>query len=63
MMKLKTFFSFLSKIFYSMIGVNDYASYVEHCQTHHPGKVFMSYKEFFQTRQQARYSNDKQTCC
>jgi len=49
-----------------LIGIPDYDNYVEHMQTNHPDKPYMSYEEFFRERQQARYGGDGKggmRCC
>jgi uncharacterized short protein YbdD (DUF466 family) len=38
-----------------MIGVPDYATYVDHVHAHHPDQPAMSYEEFFKERQDRRY--------
>jgi len=49
-----------------MVGVPDYATYVDHRRTVHPGQPVMTYEEFFRDRQQARYGVSKgrfRACC
>jgi len=49
-----------------MVGIPDYDTYVAHRRAHHPGKPIMSYREFFQERQSARYACEKgrvKGCC
>jgi len=49
-----------------MVGVPDYDTYVAHRRVHHPGEPVMSYTEFFQERQLARYACEKgrfKGCC
>lgn len=49
-----------------LIGIPDYDNYVEHMQTNHPDKPYMTYEEFFRERQQARYGGDGKggmRCC
>jgi uncharacterized short protein YbdD (DUF466 family) len=38
-----------------MVGIPDYDRYVEHVSTDHPEQPIMSYREFLDNRQQARY--------
>jgi uncharacterized short protein YbdD (DUF466 family) len=38
-----------------MVGIPDYAAYVEHRRRFHPGAPVMSYEAFFRERQEARY--------
>jgi len=38
-----------------MVGVPDYATYVEHRRSAHPGEPIMSETEFFRERQDARF--------
>ena len=49
-----------------MVGVPDYDTYVAHRKMHHPEAPIMSYVEFFQERQNARYACEKgrfKGCC
>jgi uncharacterized short protein YbdD (DUF466 family) len=46
-----------------MIGVPDYDTYVQHMRAHHPEAHVMTYAEFFNERQQARYRNGGGRCC
>jgi len=49
-----------------MVGVPDYDTYVAHRKAHHPGHPIMSYREFFEERQVARYACEKgrlKGCC
>lgn len=39
-----------------MVGLPDYATYVEHRQRHHPGEPVMSRDAFFRTCQTRRYA-------
>jgi uncharacterized short protein YbdD (DUF466 family) len=39
-----------------MVGLPDYATYVEHRSRHHPAEPFMSREEFFRECQRRRYS-------
>jgi uncharacterized short protein YbdD (DUF466 family) len=46
-----------------MVGIPDYDRYVEHVSTHHPEQPIMSYRDFFDNRQQARYGTGMKRCC
>ncbi|MBJ6763815.1 putative selenoprotein [Myxococcaceae bacterium JPH2] len=46
-----------------MIGVPDYDTYVRHMRTRHPSRPVMSYAEFFDERQRARYRSGGGRCC
>ena len=46
-----------------MVGIPDYDRYVEHVSTNHPERPIMSYREFFDNRQQARYGLGLKRCC
>jgi uncharacterized short protein YbdD (DUF466 family) len=46
-----------------MVGIPDYDRYVEHVSTNHPERPIMSYREFFNNRQQARYGMGMKRCC
>lgn len=48
-----------------MIGVPDYDHYVRHMQAQHPDKPVMSYRDFFNERQSARFGGkgDIRRCC
>lgn len=66
MAKLQSFFDLAVQTARLMVGVPDYATYLEHRRTHHPGEQVMTYKEFFQERQKARYDIGKgkfRGCC
>jgi uncharacterized short protein YbdD (DUF466 family) len=48
----------------SALGAPDYAAYLEHERTHHPGRVPLEYAEFFRKRQLRRYGGDgPPRCC
>lgn len=47
----------------SAIGVPDYEVYLRHAREHHPGQAPMSYAEFFENRQAARYRGTGGRCC
>ena len=46
-----------------MCGVPDYATYVKHRETQHPGEPIMSHEEFFRERQRARYADGSGRGC
>ena len=46
-----------------MVGIPDYDRYVEHLSANHPEQPIMSYREFFDNRQQARYGKGMKRCC
>ena len=39
-----------------MVGIPDYETYVEHRRARHPNEHIMTYQEFFEDRQNARYA-------
>lgn len=47
----------------SVIGVPDYEAYVRHMRQHHADREPMSYAEFFENRQAARYRGTGGRCC
>ena len=47
----------------STIGVPDYDAYLAHCRDRHPERAPMSYTEFFNERQVARYRGTGGRCC
>lgn len=50
----------------AMIGIPDYETYVEHMRRTHPDRHIMTYPEFFQDRQSARYAGSRNggfRCC
>jgi len=47
-----------------MVGVPDYDAYVRHVLAKHPGRVPMTYAEFFRERQEARFAAGRNgKCC
>ena len=49
-----------------MVGVPEYATYVERRRVDHPGEAVMTYEEFFRERQSVRYGVSKgrfKGCC
>ncbi|TFW16033.1 YbdD/YjiX family protein [Massilia arenosa] len=46
-----------------MVGLPDYAQYVEHCEQTHPDRPVMTYEEFFKERLEARYGSGKRSAC
>ena len=47
----------------SAIGIPDYDTYLRHCREHHPERAPMTYQEFFDERQAARYRGTGGRCC
>lgn len=45
------------------IGVPDYDVYLAHRRNYHPHESVMSYPEFFNERQAARYDKGSSRCC
>jgi uncharacterized short protein YbdD (DUF466 family) len=60
---LKTILSRIKETSRLMIGIPDYDRYVEHVSTKHPDQPIMSYREFLDNRQQARYGAGMKRCC
>lgn len=46
-----------------MVGVPDYARYVQHRLRAHPGEPLLSEAEFIAQRQAARYGRSSSRCC
>lgn len=46
-----------------IIGVPDYDNYVSHMRNNHPDRPVMTYIEFFNERQEARYKGGGGRCC
>jgi uncharacterized short protein YbdD (DUF466 family) len=61
--ELRTATRYLRQTLRLMVGVPDYDGYVAHMRTAHPERPIMSYAEFFQERQNARYSTRVGKCC
>ena len=61
--RLRTFVSRLCETGRLMIGVPDYETYVAHMAAKHPDKPAMSYRDFFDNRQKARYGGGMSRCC
>ena len=61
--RLKLLVSRMSEPGRLMVGIPDYDRYVEHMSTRHPEQQIMSYREFFNNRQQARYGMGMKRCC
>lgn len=55
----------LSQSLRLMVGMPEYATYVDHMKIAHPGQSIMSYQEFFRERQEARYGGKGRLnrCC
>jgi uncharacterized short protein YbdD (DUF466 family) len=54
--KLKKILKYREQFLSLLVGVPSYEKYVEHMETHHPGKPIQSRKEFFCEAQNARYN-------
>ena len=54
---------YLAQGFRLMVGVPRYDVYLKHMQLTHPDKPPMTYEEFFNERQAARYGSGKGRCC
>jgi len=61
--RLKTLVSRIRETSRLMVGIPDYDRYVEHVSTNHPERPIMTYREFFNNRQQARYGVGMKRCC
>lgn len=46
-----------------IIGAPDYAAYVAHVRTHHPGREPLGEREFVAERLSARYEKPGARCC
>lgn len=46
-----------------MVGVPDYARYVQHRRAHHPDEPLLSEAQFIAQRQAARYGKSSSRCC
>jgi uncharacterized short protein YbdD (DUF466 family) len=46
-----------------MVGMPEYATYLEHMKNAHSDRPAMSYPEFFRERQEARYGGKVNRCC
>jgi len=60
---IKTFAARIKETGRLMVGIPDYDRYLEHMTTNHPEQPAMSYREFFDNRQQARYGKGIKRCC
>jgi uncharacterized short protein YbdD (DUF466 family) len=61
--RVKALWSFAVRTARLAIGVPDYDTYVAHRKENHPGEAFMSYREFWNERQAARYGKGRSRCC
>lgn len=62
-MSIKRTASCLGQTLRLMVGVPEYSTYVTHMHSKHPDKPVMSYQQFFQERQGARYGGKIGRCC
>ena len=46
-----------------IVGAPDYAAYVAHMRTHHPGTPVLSAAELFERRQRDRFERAGGKCC
>lgn len=53
----------LARIARLAIGLPDYAAYVRHMRTAHPGRAPMDEATFFRERVEARYGRGRSRCC
>ncbi|NLO79252.1 MAG: YbdD/YjiX family protein [Xanthomonadaceae bacterium] len=53
----------LQQTMHLMVGLPDYAAYLEHMRRFHPERRPMSEAEFFRDRQAARYRRGGGRCC
>ena len=54
--RLRAWYRLAAQTAHLMVGVPDYATYVEHRRRHHPGEPVMSREAFFQACQTRRYA-------
>jgi uncharacterized short protein YbdD (DUF466 family) len=54
--RLQSWYRLAAQTAHLMVGVPDYATYVEHRRRHHPGEPVMSREAFFRACQMRRYS-------
>ena len=63
---MKALYHWLARAARMMVGIPDYATYVEHRRTCHPGEPVMTYEQFYLDRLNARYVVDRDRmkgCC
>jgi len=61
--RLQTFVARLCETGRLMVGVPNYDVYRAHMAATHPDKPAMTYAEFFDNRQKARYGGSMSRCC
>ena len=54
--RLQSWYRLAAQTAHLMVGLPDYATYVEHRRCHHPGEPVMSREAFFRDCQVRRYS-------
>ena len=54
--RVTRFYRFAAQTAHLMVGLPDYATYVEHRRQHHPGEPVMNQEEFFRDCQERRYA-------
>ena len=63
MTTLRTLFTRTAETARLMLGVPDYAAYVEHQRHAHPERTPMTRDEFVRAAQQSRYGGRQGKCC
>jgi uncharacterized short protein YbdD (DUF466 family) len=58
-----TIFSRLRSAFKRVVGMPDYAGYLEHAREYHPDCPLLSEREYFDQYLAARYSGGGSRCC
>lgn len=53
----------IGRVLRALLGVPDYARYVEHCRLHHPGNRLLTHEEFLSDRLERKYSQPGSRCC
>jgi uncharacterized short protein YbdD (DUF466 family) len=53
----------IGRVLRAVLGVPDYAKYVEHCRLHHPGEPLLTHDEFLVDRLDCKYSQPGSRCC
>jgi uncharacterized short protein YbdD (DUF466 family) len=54
--RLRSWYRLAAQTAHLMVGLPDYATYLEHRRRHHPGEPVMSREAFFRACQVRRYS-------
>lgn len=53
----------LSSLIKQIVGMPDYARYMEHARTHHPECPVLTEREFYDRYLSTRYGNGATRCC